>query len=417
MWHAVQGPVLTWSMKWKRTLKRSALVVVVLLLAWFQFAYWSSTNDCQQSVLPGGERMKAIKFCEYGPPNVLRVEEIQKPVPKDNELLVRVRTASLNFIDAGLVRGPSVLRFMSGLRKPKFTGFGRDFAGVVEATGKDVNEFKPGDEVFGVKWGALAEYVCVRKDRMALKPANITFEQAGAVGLAGLTALQGLRTGKIHAGQKVLINGASGGVGTFAVQIAKAFDTEVTAVCSTRNLEMAQTLGADHVIDYTKEDFTKREERYDLIFDNVNNHSFSERRHVLNPGGVCVLAGIGSAGLHKGQLARIAGNFTAAWRSRFVEQKFKSYVTASNQADLKFLSDLLAQGKVTPFVEKTYSLDQTADALRYFEEGHARGKLVIKIAAVVTGMGELTSDEYVRATGLWAAETTHSIGLTREVNH
>ena len=174
--------------------------------------------------------MKAIKFCEYGPPDVLKLEEVEKPVPKDNELLVRVRAASLNFIDAGLVRGPSVLRFMSGLRKPKFTGFGRDFAGVVEATGKDVTEFKPGDEVFGVRWGALAEYVCVRKDRVALKPANITFEQAGAVGLAGLTALQGLQKGKIHAGQKVLINGASGGVGTFAVEIAKAFDTEVTAV-------------------------------------------------------------------------------------------------------------------------------------------------------------------------------------------
>src|SRR4051794_28603583 len=403
-------------MKWKRILKRSALVVLVLLFAWFQFAYWTSTNDCHRTP-PGGERMKAIKFCEYGPPDILKLEEVEKPVPKDNELLVRVRAASLNFIDAGLVRGPSVLRLMVGLRKPKFTGFGRDFAGVVEATGKDMTEFKPGDQIFGVKWGAIAEYVCVRKDRVALKPANITFEQAGAVGLAGLTALQGLQTGKIHAGEKVLINGASGGVGTFALQIAKAFDTEVTAVCSTRNVEIARTLGADHVIDYTKEDFTKREERYDLLFDNVNNHSFSERRLLLKPGGICVLAGIGSAGLHKGQLARIAGNFTAAWRSRFVEQKFKSYVTASNQADLKFLSDLLAQGKVTPFVEKTYSLDQTADALRYFEEGHARGKLVIKIAAVVTGVGELTSDEYVRATGLWAAETTHSIGLTREVNH
>ena len=180
-------------MKWKRILKRGALVVLVLLFAWFQFAYWTSTNDCQQSIPPGGERMKAIKFCEYGPPDVLKVEEIEKPVPKDNELLVRVRAASLNFIDAGLVRGPSVLRLMSGLRKPKFTGFGRDFAGVVEAIGKDVTEFKSGDEVFGVKWGALAEYVCVRKDRVALKPANITFEQAGAVGLAGLTALQGLR--------------------------------------------------------------------------------------------------------------------------------------------------------------------------------------------------------------------------------
>ena len=256
-----------------------------------------------------------------------------------------------------------------------------------------------------------------RKDRVALKPANITFEQAGAIGLAGLTALQGLRTGKIHAGQKVLINGASGGVGTFALQIAKAFDTEVTAVCSTRNVEMARTLGADHVIDYTKEDFTKREERYDLLFDNVNNHSFSERRRLLKPGGICVLAGIGSAGLHKGQLGRIAGNFTAAWRSRFVDQKFERYITTSNQADLKFLSDLMAEGKVTPFVEKTYSLDQTADALRYFEEGHARGKLVIKIAAVVTSAGELTSDEYVPATGLWATETVRSVGRTREVNH
>ena len=403
-------------MKWMRILKRSALVVVVLLFVWFQVAYWSSTNDCQRSIPPGGERMKAIKFCEYGPPDILKLEEVEKPVPKDNELLVRVRAASLNFIDAGLVRGPSILRLMVGLRKPKFTGFGRDFAGVVEATGKDVTEFKPGDQVFGVKWAALAEYVCVRKDRVALKPANVTFEQAGAAGLAGLTALQGLQTGKIHAGEKVLINGASGGVGTFALQIAKAFDTEVTAVCSTRNVEIARTLGADHVIDYTKEDFTKREERYDLLFDNVNNHSFSERRLLLKPGGICVLAGIGSAGLHKGQLGRIAGNFTAAWRSRFVDQKFESYVTTSNQADLKFLSDLMAEGKVTPFVEKTYFLDQTADALRYFEEGHARGKLVIKIAAVVTSAGELTSDKCALATGLRPAPTVRSVGRTREMN-
>src|SRR4029453_8280411 len=404
-------------MKWKRILKRSALVVLVLLVAWFQIAFWTSTNHCQRSVSPGGERMKAIKFCEYGSPDVLKLEEVAKPVPKDNELLVRVRAASLNFIDAGLVRGPSVLRLMSGLRKPKFTGFGSDFAGVVDATGKDVTEFKSGSEVFGVKWAALAEHVCVRKDRVALKPANITFEQASAAGLAGLTALQGLQTGKIHAGQKVLINGASGGVGTFAVEIAKAFDTEVTAVCSPRNVEMARTLGADYVIDYTKEDFTKREERYDLIFDNVNNHSFSERRRLLKPGGICVLAGIGSAGLHKGQLGRITGNFTAAWRSRFVDQKFESYVTTSNQADLKFLGDLMSEGKVTPFVEKTYLLDQTADALRYFEEGHARGKLVIKIAAVVTSAGALTADEYVLATGLWPAETVRSAGRTREVNH
>jgi len=400
-------------MKWKRILKRGALVILVVPFAWLQFAYWTSTNDCQRSKPPGGEHMKAIKFCEYGAPDVLKLEEIEKPVPKDNELLVRVRAASLNFIDAGVVHGPSVLRFVTGLRKPKFTGFGRDFAGVIEATGTDVTEFRPGDEVFGLRWGALAEYVCARKDRIALKPANVTFEQAGAAGLAGLTALQGLQKGKIHAGQKVLINGASGGVGTFAVEIAKAFDTEVTAVCSTRNVEMARMLGADHVIDYTKEDFTKRGERYDLIFDNVNNHSFSERRRLLKPGGICVLAGIGSAGLHKGQLGRIAGNFTAAWRSRFVDQKFESYVTKSNQADLKFLSDLMTEGKVTPFVEKTYPLNQTADALRYFEEGHDRGKLVITIPATVISARALTAPDYVLATGLGM----RSVGLTREVNH
>ncbi|HEX3419785.1 MAG TPA: NAD(P)-dependent alcohol dehydrogenase [Candidatus Udaeobacter sp.] len=393
-------------MKWKRALKHSTLGVIVFLFAWLQISYWTSTNDCGQSIPPDRQLMKAIKFCEYGAPEVLKIEEIEKPVPKDNELLVRVRAASLNFIDGGLVRGPSILRWMSGLRKPKFTGFGRDFAGVVEAIGKDVTEFKPGDEVFGVKWGAIAEYVCARKDRVALKPANITFEQAGAVGLAGLTALQGLRAGKIHSGQKVLINGASGGVGTFAFQIAKAFDTEVTAVCSTRNVEMARNLGADHVIDYTKEDFTKREERYDLVFDDVNNHSISERRRILNPRGICVLAGIGSAGLHEGQLQRIARIFGAAFWSRFIDQKFERYITTSNQADLRFLSYLMAEGKVTPFVEKTYSMAETPEAVRYFAEGHARGKLVINIARAVTSAGELTS-----------AETVHSVDRTREVNH
>jgi len=251
---------------------------------------------------------------------------------------------------------------------------------------------------------------------VALKPPNITFEEAGAVGLAGLTALQGLQTGKIHAGEKVLINGASGGVGTFALQIAKAFDTEVTAVCSTRNVEMAWRLGADHVIDYTKEDFTKGEERYDLLFDNVNNRSFSERRRLLKPDGICVLAGIGSAGSHKGQMGRIARTFTAAWRSRFVDQKFERYVTASNQADLKFLSDLMAQGKVTPFVEKIYAMDEISEALRYFNEGHARGKLVIKIADARTDAAVVSTNESLLATDFWAAEKIYNDGRTREVN-
>jgi NADPH:quinone reductase-like Zn-dependent oxidoreductase len=366
-------------MKVKRTLKWSVLLILVALGMWLFIAYWTSSNDCGRSVPAEAERMKAIKYCEYGPPDVLHVEEIEKPVPKDNELLVRVRAASLNFIDSPLVRGQWVLRLLAGLRKPKFTGFGQDFAGVVEAVGKNVTEFKPGNEVFGRKSGSVADYVCARQDRAALKPANVTFDQAGAVAHAGVTALQGLRTGKIHAGQKVLINGASGGVGTFALQVAKAFDTEVTAVVSTRNVEMAHTLGADHVIDYTKEDFTKRKERYDLLFDNVSNHSISERRRLLKPNGICVLAGIGSAGPNPGQMGRIARGFGAAFFSRFIDQKFERYVTTFNQADLKFLSELMAAGKVTPFVEKTYRLSETAEALRYFNEGHARGKLVIAI--------------------------------------
>src|SRR4029450_5269046 len=379
-------------MKIKRFLKWSALAILLILFGWFPFAYWTSPNDCTRSIPSGSERMKAIRYCEHGSPDVLKVTGVEKPVPNENELLVRVRAASLNFIDAGLVRGPWVLRLLSGLRKPKFTGFGLDFAGVVEAVGKNVTEFKPGDEVFGGKLGSVAEYLCVRKERVALKPANVTFEQAGAVKHAGLTALQGLRTGKIHAGQKVLINGASGGVGTFALQIAKAFDTEVTAVVSTRNVEIARTLGADHVIDYTKEDFTKREERYDLLFDNVQNRSFSERRRLLKPDGICVLAGIGGAGSHEGQMGRIAGTFAASFRSRFVDQKFERYITRNDQADLKFLSDLMAEGKVTPFVERTYPFAETAEALRYFEQGHARGKLVITIAEESTNSHETTEE-------------------------
>ena len=362
-------------MKWKRILKWSALAILLILFGWFEFAYWTSTNDCGRAIPAGAERMKAIRFCEYGPPDVLKLEEVSKPMPKENEIRVRVRAASLNFIDAGLVRGLLVGRLLFGLRKPTFTGFGQEFAGVVEAVGSNVTDFKPGDAVFGQKGGSVAEYVCVRKDRVVAKPSNITFEQAGAVTRAGLTALQGLKTGKIHAGQKVLINGASGGVGTFAIQIAKAFDTEVTAVVSTRNLEIARRLGADHVIDYTKEDFTKRDQRYDLLYDNVTNHSMAERRRVLKPDGLCVLAGLGGAAPNQGQMWRIVRGFGAA----MCDKKFVRYGTTFNQADLKFLSDLMAQGKVTPFVEKTYHLAETAEALSYFGQGHARGKIVITI--------------------------------------
>src|SRR5437016_382935 len=279
-------------MKLKRIFKWSARVVMVALVLGFLvgfIAYWRSTNDCDRKAGVPANPMKAIVHCEYGGPEVLTLADIEKPVPTDNQVLVKVRAASLNPLDL-MIRGFWPLRPITGMRKPKDTRLGVDYAGTVEAVGKNVTRFKPGDEVFGGKNGALAEYVCVLADRaVTLKSANVTFEQAASVPVAAITALQGLRDkGKIKPGQKVLVNGASGGVGTFAVQIAKSFGTEVTGVCSTRNLEMVRSIGADHVIDYTKEDFTKTDQRYDLIFDLVGNHSFLERRRILNPNGICV---------------------------------------------------------------------------------------------------------------------------------
>ena len=324
--------------------------------------------------------MKAITHCEYGGPEVLKVEEIEKPVPNDNQVLVRVRANSVNPLDL-TIRGPLLLRPLFGLRKPKDTRLGVDYSGTVEAVGKNVTNFKPDDEVFGGKNGALAEYVCVLADRaVVLKPANMTFEQAAAVPVAAITALQGLRDkGKIQSGQKVLINGASGGVGTFAVQIAKSFGTEVTGVCSTRNVDLVRSIGADHVIDYTKEDFTKTDQRYDLIYDLVGNHSFSERRRILNPNGICVMAGVGGAGWRDGIAMRLAGELNAYVRSRFVSQKFIAYIAQFNKQDMTFLADLMQAGKITPVIDRTYKLNQTADALRYLEQGHARGKVVINL--------------------------------------
>jgi NADPH:quinone reductase-like Zn-dependent oxidoreductase len=272
-------------MKLKRVLKWSAAVIFVGLVVVTFIAYWMSTNDCDHRVTPSNP-MKAITHCEYGGPDVLKVEGIEKPVPNDNQLLVKVRAASVNPLDL-TIRGALLLRPLFGLRKPKDTRLGVDYSGTVEAVGKNVTQFKPGDEVFGGKNGALAEYVSVLADRaVVLKPANMNFEQAAAVPVAAITALQGLRDkGHIQSGQKVLINGASGGVGTFAVQIAKSFGAEVTGVCSTRNVDLVRSIGADHVIDYTKEDFTKGDQHYDLIFDLIGNHSFSERRRILNSNG------------------------------------------------------------------------------------------------------------------------------------
>jgi NADPH:quinone reductase-like Zn-dependent oxidoreductase len=322
--------------------------------------------------------MKAILSCEYGVEN-LQLRDIEKPTPSDNELLVRVRAASVNPVDGHEIRGSWIGRPFSGMRKPKDTRFGTDFAGVVEAVGTSVSNFKPGDEVFGAKNGAVADYVCVKAERaIAMKPSNITFEQAGSVAVAGLTALQGLRDkGHIQAGQKVLVNGASGGVGTFAVQIAKAFGADVTAVCSTRNVDLVKSIGADRVIDYTKEDFTKTDQRYDMLYDLVGNHSFSERRKILTPSGICVLAGIGGAGAHPETLGRIGRNFWDAFLSNFSRQKFVFYIAKLTQADLNVLRELMQSGKVSPVIDRTYKMNETQAAVRYLEEGHARGKVVI----------------------------------------
>jgi NADPH:quinone reductase-like Zn-dependent oxidoreductase len=278
-----------------------------------------------------------------------------------------------------MLRG-GVGRLVFGLRKPKNTTPGSDFAGIVEAVGRNVTEFKPGDGVFGVRAGALAEYICVREaGAVATKPGNANFEQAASIPTA-LVSLQGLRdTARLQAGQKVLINGASGGVGTFAVQIAKAFGAEVTGVCSTKNLDLVRSLGADHVIDYTKEDFTQGDQRYDVIYDLVNNRSFAERRRILKPGGICVLAGVGGSGMHEETLSRFAGAFAAAFRSKFGNEKFVSFGVDISKKDLGVLRDLTESRKVAPALTKTYPLTETAAAYNYLETGHVQGKIAITV--------------------------------------
>src|SRR5947207_16013767 len=367
-------------MQIKRFLKWSFLLILVVLIGWVFIAYWISTNDCNRNAATPSNPMKAIVNCEYGVGN-LQLCDLEKPSPNDNEVLVRVRAASINPVDGHLIRGAWPMRPMTGMRKPKNTRFGTDFSGVVEAIGKNVTNFKPGDEVFGAKNGAVADYICVKADRaIVMKPVNITLEQAGSVGIAGVTALQGLRDkGNIQAGQKVLINGASGGVGTFAVQIAKAFGAEVTGVCSTRNVDLVKSIGADRVIDYTKEDFIKTDQRYDLILDLVGNHSFSERRNVLTTNGICVLAGIGGAGFHPESWGRILGNFKTAFQSRFTGQKFVTYIAKLTKDDLTALRELMEAGKVTPVIDRTYKIGETQAAVRYLEEGHAHGKVVVTV--------------------------------------
>jgi NADPH:quinone reductase-like Zn-dependent oxidoreductase len=320
--------------------------------------------------------MKAAVYTRYGPPDVVQVTDVEKPVPKDNEVLIKVRAASLNPLDWHFMRGtPYAVRIIAGLRKPKFPGLGVDVAGQVEALGAKVSHFKVGDEVFGSCKGAFAEYVCASESVLVTKPANVTFEQAASVPVAAYTALQGLRDkGRIQAGQKVLVNGAAGGVGTFAVQIAKSFGADVTGVCSTRNLEMVRSIGADRAIDYTQEDFTKSAQRYDIFFDCVGNHSLSATMRVLSPEGIYVGAGGTTDNWMIGPLARAISSLVL---SLFGSQKFLMILAKPSKQDLTFMREQMESGKITPVIDRLYNLNEVPEAIRYLETGRARGKVII----------------------------------------
>ncbi|MFG2000670.1 NAD(P)-dependent alcohol dehydrogenase [Spirillospora sp. NPDC048911] len=323
--------------------------------------------------------MKAIRYHRYGAPHVLELEDLEMPVVKDDEILVRVRAASVNPLDWHNMRGtPYVVRMMAGLRRPKFNGLAVDMAGAVEAVGKNVTAFAPGDEVFGWHKGTLAEYITVAENGVVLKkPGDLTFEQAASVPVAGLTALQGLRDkGRIEAGHKVLVNGAAGGVGTFAVQIAKALGAEVTGVCGGGNVKMVESIGADRVIDYTQEDYTRTDRRYDIVLDVAANRTLSESRRVLTHDGVLVGVGLASPGMWIGPLL---GPVKMLLLSRLVSQRFAPFLARENRDDLAVLRDLLEAGKVTPVIDRTYTLSETPEAIGYLEEGHAKGKVVITL--------------------------------------
>ena len=325
--------------------------------------------------------MKAIVNTHYGSPDVLQLKEVARPTPKDNEVLVQVHAASVNAAELHLLRGkPFLMRLMGfGFLIPKHTILGAAMAGRVEAVGRNVTQLQPGDEIFGdltkCGWGAFAEYVCASEDALVLKPANVTFEQAAAIPLAAVTALQGLRAkGQIKLGQKVLINGAGGGVGTFAVQLAKAFGAEVTGECSTRNVDMVRSIGADQVIDYTQEDFTKNGQRYDFIFAVNGYHSIFDYKRALSPKGVYVMIGGSMAAMVQAMLLGPVISMTG-------RQKMGSMgVAKPNQKDLVFMKELLEAGKVVPVIDRRYPLGETAEAIRYLEAGHAQGKVVITVA-------------------------------------
>jgi NADPH:quinone reductase-like Zn-dependent oxidoreductase len=362
------------------------IVIVVGVGALSLALYLSHTTPCGPTPSPpaGATLMKAVVHRCYGSPDVVTYEDAPKPTPADNEVLVRVHAASVNPLDWHYMEGtPYVMRIEAGIGKPDNPRFGVDFAGTVEAVGKDVKRFKPGDEVFGGRTGAFAEYVTIREQRaIALKPAGLSFDQAASAPIAGTTALQAIRdTGQLTAGQKVLIIGASGGVGTFAVQIAKSLGAEVTGVCSTRNVDMVRSLGADHVIDYTREDFVKTGQQYDVVMDNVGNRSLSDLisfRHLLAPKGIFIL--IGGGGPNAGNwIGPLATPINAWILQPFVNQKYAWILADLNQDDLAKLGELMQTGKVTAVIDRRYKLSEAGEALRYLEKGHARGKVILTV--------------------------------------
>jgi NADPH:quinone reductase-like Zn-dependent oxidoreductase len=328
--------------------------------------------------------MKAVVFTKYGSSDALHLGEVEKPTPAENEVLVRIHAASANPLDWHIMRGaPFLARFEYGLFKPSISRLGADIAGRVEAVSSGVTQFRPGDEVFGntlsSRLGGFAEFVCTREDMLVIKPSSVSFQSAAAVPTAALTALQGLRdSGHIQAGQKVLVNGASGGVGTFAVQIAKAFGAEVTGVCSTRNLSLVRSIGADHVIDYTQEDFTNNGQQYDLIYCAVGNRSVADYKRALTPQGRCVIAGFSSMRLLFQHM--IVGRLNSKPDGK---QVGLSGTTQSNKNDLVSISEFLETGKVIPVLDRCYPLNDTAEAIRYLEQGRARGKVIINVEHLV----------------------------------
>jgi NADPH:quinone reductase-like Zn-dependent oxidoreductase len=357
--------------------------ILVLVAATLSSSAWLLSHNRPCGTAPGisagAPSMKAAVYRCYGTPDVVKLEDIAKEVPADNRVLVKVRAASVNPLDWHYMRGePYIMRPMAGFGAPKDIRLGVDFAGTVEAIGKNVTRFKPGDAVFGGADGAFAQYVSVRENgALALKPDNLTFEQAAAVPIAAVTALQALRDyGKVQAGQEVLINGASGGVGTFAVQIAKAYGAKVTGVCSSRNADLVRSIGADRVVDYTQVDFTRGQQRYDLIIDTVGTHSLSDYRRVLNPHGALVMVGSQDKGRWLGPMA---GSIKALFYRHFVSQQFVFMLAHLDQGDLVKLSELMQAGKVTPVIDRRYPLSEVREALSYLEQGHARGKVIITL--------------------------------------